>query len=186
VSRPRRPALSRCREEEANMDLVLIRHAIAADRDFEKWPDDRGRPLTKEGAERFQVVAQALSRVCPPPDETWSSPLRRAWQTAQILEQVCGWPEPQELRALEPDRKPSEAVSFLKNRPGPESIAIVGHEPSLHGLLSRLVVGTDAGMLVEIKKGGAAMIHFEGEVRAGTGLLLWLLPPRLLLGSAKR
>jgi len=31
------------------MDLYIVRHAVAFDRDAERWPDDRERPLTPRG-----------------------------------------------------------------------------------------------------------------------------------------
>jgi len=42
------------------MDLYIIRHAWAADRDDKRWPDDGQRPLTEEGKTRFAKVAASL------------------------------------------------------------------------------------------------------------------------------
>src|SRR5213079_2536476 len=69
----------------APMDICLIRHAIAAQRDPEQWPDDRDRPLTPKGEQRFRKTARGLAGVVPRMDVVFSSPLERAWRTAAIL-----------------------------------------------------------------------------------------------------
>ena len=69
------------------MILYLIRHATAFDPDPVKWADDRQRPLTDEGAEKFRQAAKKLKRIAPEVDAVLSSSLVRAWQTAKILEE---------------------------------------------------------------------------------------------------
>ena len=166
------------------MEILLVRHAIARERDPAKWPDDRGRPLTRDGALRFSSVAQVLARTWEAPDLVLSSPLARAWQTAQILEEACSWPEPQECPSLAPERRPVEVIAALGKRAGAGRIVFVGHEPSLHELLALFLGGSDDCMSLEMKKGGAALVRFAGAVSAGAGSLVWLLPPRLLLAAA--
>ena len=45
------------------MEVVLVRHAIAAERDPSRWPDDRERPLTRQGEERMRRAAKGLAKV---------------------------------------------------------------------------------------------------------------------------
>jgi len=40
--------------------------------------------------------------------------------------------------------------------------------------------------LVDMKKGGACLLAFPDEPRAGRGILLWLAPPRLLRRVGKK
>jgi phosphohistidine phosphatase len=167
------------------MELLLIRHAIAEDRDSERWPDDRGRPLTRTGETRFRSVARALSRICETPDEVFSSPLRRTWQTAEILKEVCGWPAPTALPSLEPGIKAAETVASLQASTDRERVVLVGHEPSLHELLAFLLGGVRSTVVLEMKKGGAALVRCDTGVRSGNGCLLWLLPPRVILSARK-
>jgi phosphohistidine phosphatase len=164
------------------MEILIVRHAIAGERDPRKWADDRGRPLTPEGVKRFRRVARHLGKVAPRVDAVWASPLARAWQTAEILEREAGWPAPQELAALEPDADPAGVLAFVAARRGADRVALVGHEPALHELLSLLLGGSAGGVYLEMKKGGAALVRCEGEVRAGAAQLLWLLPPRVVPG----
>jgi phosphohistidine phosphatase SixA len=42
------------------MELFVIRHAKAADRDPELWPVDSLRPLTRVGAREFERVARRV------------------------------------------------------------------------------------------------------------------------------
>jgi phosphohistidine phosphatase len=164
------------------MEILIVRHAIAGERDARQWPDDRGRPLTPEGVARFRKVARHLGRVVARVDTVWASPLARAWQTAEILQREAGWPAPQELAALEPDAQPAGVVRFLAGRRGPSRVALVGHEPGLSELLSLLLAGGTGAVRLELKKGGAALVRATDGVRAGAAELLWLLPPRAVPG----
>jgi len=164
------------------MEILVVRHAIAAERDARRWPDDRGRPLTPEGARRFRKVARHLGTCGPAPQAVWSSPLARAWQTAEILAGEADWPAPRELAALEPEVEPARVVDFLRGQGDRARVAVVGHEPGLSELLALLLSGRTDGVGLELKKGGAALVRCERGVRAGGGELLWLLPPRVVSG----
>jgi hypothetical protein len=63
--------------------LYLIRHGIAAERGT--YADDRDRPLTAKGRDRTERVAQRLSQLGLSFDALLSSPLVRAYETAEIL-----------------------------------------------------------------------------------------------------
>ncbi len=160
------------------MDLILVRHAIAFERDPARWPDDRERPLTRNGEERFRKAARGLERLFPSVDVVLSSPLTRAWQTAQILKEEAAWPAPVECEELEPDRKPAEMFDILRSRSnGP--VALVGHEPHLGELISLLLTGADDGAAFELRKGGVARLELEKPM-PGEGVLRWLMPPKIL------
>lgn len=162
------------------MEVLIVRHAMAADRDEAKWPDDAKRPLIRRGILRFRRVARRLRRVVPVVDGIFSSPLVRAWDTAGILSDVARWPAPVELAALVPGARPAALKSFLKSH-GDERIVLVGHEPGLHEAVSYFLTGSEDGFALEMKKGGAALLRFEGKPEPGQATLLWLLPPRLVL-----
>lgn len=130
-------------------------------------------------------MARHLGKIVPRVGGVWASPLARAWQTAEVLEREAGWPAPRELAALEPDADPAGALAFLAARRGASRVALVGHEPALHELLSLLLGGSTGGVYLEMKKGGAALVRCEDGVRAGAAQLLWLLPPRVIPGVAE-
>ena len=70
------------------MKVLLVRHAIAVDRDT-PGISDHLRPLTEEGAARFRKTARSLADLLTP-DLLLTSPLLRAKQTAEILS--AQWP----------------------------------------------------------------------------------------------
>lgn len=166
------------------MELLIIRHAWAGESDPEKWPDDRERPVTSKGARRFNRIARRLARLLPEVDAVWSSPLRRTWQTAEILEKKAGWPAPREVKALEPGSTAVEITELLRSETA-DRLVLVGHEPILSALITHLTAGPGDRAILEMKKGGAALLSFPAEVSAGSGVLLWLLPPRAVLGLRK-
>ena len=157
----------------------MVRHAVAFKRDEERWPDDGGRPLTPEGKADFRAAARGLGHLVLSVDALLSSPLARSWQTAEILAELEGWPEPKGFPALEPEVPPEEAATALEAYARAGSVVVVGHRPGLHELVSYLLAG-DAEADVKIKKGGALCLSFDGPTRARTAALRWLLTPALL------
>ena len=161
------------------MDLYVVRHAVAFKRDAERWPDDGERPLSPEGEAEFRRAARGLGGLVPSVDALLSSPLVRAWQTAEILAGQEGWPEPKAFPALAPEVPPEEAALALEDYASAGAVAVVGHRPGLHELVSYLLAG-DAQADVRIKKGGALRLSFDGPTRRKTAALRWLLTPALL------
>ena len=69
------------------MWIYLIRHGPAGKRDPERWPDDARRPLTLRGTRRTERAARGLANLERRAVCLLTSPLERALQTAQLLEQ---------------------------------------------------------------------------------------------------
>jgi phosphohistidine phosphatase len=163
------------------VEVLLVRHAIAAERDDSKWPDDRDRPLTKQGEDRMRRAAQGLGRIAAEADGVFSSPLARAWRTAEILHEEIGWPAPEAWSQLEPDRPAAQAVLSLAPHAGAGRVALVGHEPQLSEIASYLLAGKGhRGVDLEMKKGGIACVGVDGEPGPGAGWLRWMATPRIL------
>ena len=166
------------------MNLYVVRHAVAHKRDANRWPDDAKRPLTPEGEEQFQGAAGGILRLVPEVRFVLSSHFVRAWRTAEILEQK-GWPAPIPCAELEPDHPPSKVLEALEHCAAVKNVAIVGHRPQLHELVSCLLVGDPKGVRLQIKKGGMVRLSFEGLPRPEAGYLEWLLTPRALQAIGK-
>jgi phosphohistidine phosphatase len=162
-----------------SFDVLLVRHAIAADRDASRWPDDRERPLTREGRRKFEKAAEGLRAWIPQVDRLITSPLTRAAQTADILTTVAKWPRAEQSEALAPDGSPDSVLAVLRAQRAP-IVALVGHEPALSVLARTLLVGTGDLPSLEFRKGGVCQIRFESTVRAGRGNLIAFVPPRIL------
>ena len=164
------------------MELLLVRHGIAADRDASEWADDAGRPLTEEGIARFRKAAKGLGSLVPKVDALLTSPLIRAVQTANILHEVLGWPGPRERQELEPGTSPKELAGTLTAFAGAEAVALVGHEPDLSELASYLLTGDGDAVAIELKKGGVISLGIDGAPEPGRAVFYWAIPPRALRG----
>lgn len=158
------------------MDLLIVRHGLAEDRDefaASGQPDDL-RPLTAEGKRAFAKVARALHRIVPELDVIATSPLTRAQQTAEILGERYEL-TPVESDALKPEAPYAKLTALVKRSTADGAMAVVGHEPHLSGLIAWLI--GDASARIVMKKGGACLIRFDRATQRGAGTLLWLLTP---------
>ena len=72
------------------MNIYLLRHGIAIDRDDPSSPTDADRPLTAKGLKRMRKAARGLRRLNIPFDAIVTSPFTRARQTADIVAAALG------------------------------------------------------------------------------------------------
>jgi phosphohistidine phosphatase len=161
------------------MELLIVRHAIAFERDRHRWRDDGARPLSPAGIRRARKAAAGLKEFTKPPDRLLTSPLVRARQTAQILTEVAGWPPAEEIPELSPGETP-QALLTLLGRDRSQLLALVGHQPDLGALLTACLLGQGEALPIEMKKNAAACLSFQGAPRAGRAALKWLATPRML------
>ena len=161
------------------MELLIVRHAIAFERDRRRWRDDGARPLSPAGIKQSRRAAAGLKEFTKAPDRLLTSPLVRARQTAQILTDVAGWPQAEEASELSPGA-PTLAVLNLLGKDRSKLVAVVGHQPGLGQLLAACLLGEGGTLPVEMKKNAAACVWFEGAPRAGRAALKWLATPRML------
>jgi phosphohistidine phosphatase len=160
------------------LTLYLVRHASADHADASKWPDDSKRPLTQNGIQKFRDAAKGLRRLVPEVEVVLSSGYARAWETAELLHEVAGWPQPQESSALEAGRPPTPAIDALREHEE-KSIALVGHEPHLSTLAS-ILCGGGENFHLKLRKGGVAVVRVDGDPAPGSGYLLWAVGPKIL------
>lgn len=160
------------------MQLLVVRHGIAVERD--EWArehsDDRDRPLTAEGKKKMKECAKGLHALVPRLDVLATSPLTRAVQTAAILAKTYDKNEPVTVEALSPGQHPPALATWLRGHGTQKTVAIVGHEPGLGATVSWFTAGSERS-LVELGKGGAALLDLGDHIEAGEGMLLWVLRP---------
>lgn len=157
------------------MHLLVIRHAIAVDRaSFPNGEDDDQRPLTDDGRRKMRRIAKGLHGLVGRPDVLVASPLKRAIETADILSSVYGMKAGKPVEALRPDSRFTMLASWAAEHDVDATIAVVGHEPHLSGLISWLMTG-DNEPHTSLKKGGACLLSFDGKVRRAAATLEWLL-----------
>jgi phosphohistidine phosphatase len=161
------------------MDLYIVRHAWAAERDHEQWPDDDRRPLTEKGKDRFaRMIAKLVDRGMKP-QIIATSPLVRCRETAESLAAASG-----KIRVvpLEPLRPGGNADALLRwtaqEAEEYHSMVWVGHAPEV-GRLVALMIG-DACCRIRMPKGAVAAIRFENPPQPGGGELRWLATAKLL------
>jgi phosphohistidine phosphatase len=161
------------------MELLVVRHGIACERNARRWPDDGERPLSPEGVTRTRRAAAGLKRIAPRPARVLTSPLQRAEQTAAILTEFAGWPKASACPLLLPCSSPQALLALLA-RGRDQLVAVVGHQPDVGRLLATSLPGHAGSAAFEFRKMGVALVGFHGAARAGQGELRWLVPPRLL------
>jgi phosphohistidine phosphatase len=163
------------------MELLIIRHAIAFERDPQRWADDAARPLSPAGFRESRKAAAGLKELCKVPDRLLTSPLIRARQTAEILTEVAGWPPAKIASELKPGEGAAAVLTLLaKDRS--KRIAIVGHQPDLSALIAACLIEDRGTLSIEMKKNAVACLSFDGRVRIGRASLKWLATPRMLRG----
>ena len=150
------------------MKLYLLRHGKA---DWPEWdqPDDE-RPLTKQGKQEMRRIGQFLADSKVAPSIILSSPLPRAWQTAEIAGSALRI-QVREQVTLRPGFSPAKFRALLKHAKGAD-LMLVGHEPDFTGLIRALTGG-----IVKLGKGGVARIDLDDAGEAGR--LIWLIPPKI-------
>jgi phosphohistidine phosphatase len=162
------------------MEVYLLRHAIAADRDPNRWPDDRDRPLTDRGRRRLRRIARGMKKLALRFDAVLSSPYARARETAEIVADRLDF-EIIYTSALTPEGGFGQLVTELQNlHPVPRRVLLVGHEPDLGELATRLLCGQPGGWL-HMKKGGMCKIIVDHlDVVRPRAHLGWALEPAQL------
>jgi phosphohistidine phosphatase len=163
------------------MNLLVIRHAIALD--AAEWArdhaDDAGRPLTPEGRKKMKRVVRGLHSLVPAIDVLATSPLTRAMQTADIVAAGYDGLKPVTLPALAPGQSVPALSEWLDRQRRRDSVAIVGHEPSLSRGVSWLLAGAERSF-IEIKKGAVCLLRLEDSMTAASATLVWALMPSQL------
>lgn len=149
------------------MKLFFVRHGNA------DWPDwtgsDDERPLTRKGRKQTGRVARLLGKLCVEPSLVLSSPLPRAFQTAEIIANRLAVDLKEEPTIGKGFDLPALRV-LLTRREG-QDLMVVGHEPDFSGVIRRLTGGS-----VKMAKAGVARVDLESPESDGT--LVWLLPPQ--------
>jgi phosphohistidine phosphatase len=161
------------------MEIFILRHGIAIAHGapgYEK--NDDARPLTPKGKKQLRKNSAALKKMKLDFDLILSSPLPRAKETAKIIAEKLKLKK--RLRfshALKPGGGEKKLVQELIDlKPAAQKILLVGHEPDLSGLLSRLLTG-NAQMKTDFAKGGLAKLEIEKLRDGKCATLAWLLTP---------
>lgn len=156
------------------MDLILIRHGIAAPHDS----NDHARPLTAEGIKVTTEIARNLLGFLPAPDSILDSGLKRASETADLFH--LNHLNAQRLinQSLVPGGDSAVLAKDLQKHGPDDVLFLVGHEPDMGRHASYFLNGTRLSFCA-FKKAGVMWIEFEGHAAQGQGNLRCYLPPAL-------
>jgi phosphohistidine phosphatase len=161
------------------MQLYVVRHGIAIDREDPKCPSDPERYLTEEGIEKTKRVAAAVAALDASADLLLSSPYVRAMQTAEIFATALGYAK-QRIRQsdlLLPGGEPSLFFRELAKDKQTSTLFIFGHAPHLDELIATALGSKHH--LTALKKAGVAVLELK-RVSPPSGQLLWLATPKIL------
>ena len=156
------------------IELHLLRHAHAGDP--EAWTGgDAARPLSDKGEKQAERLGSFLAGVGFKPDAIISSPKLRAAQTAEIVARHLGIPFSTDDR-LAGAIDVATLETLLRDAGDPSRPVIAGHDPDFSQLLAELA----GAARIPMPKGALARVDIERPLRAGNGVLHWLVPPDLL------
>lgn len=171
------------------MQIYLIRHGIAADRNAQTT--DAERPLTEGGRKKTKRVAQRLADVGVRFDAILTSPLVRAQQTAAILQENGLAAGCEVFTPLAPGGDIHLWVNWYQLQTDnairvSAPIALVGHQPDLGQWAEQLVWGDQGvkGDRLILKKAGIIGIKLNPNGNpVGNGELFLLTSPKWLLSA---
>lgn len=164
------------------MELFIIRHAIAEPLGKKNEFSDEKRALTAEGRSRMRDAVKGLVKLGVQPDIIFTSSLTRAVETAEIVAAETGVAksEIRESANLAPGASADKLFSEIKRLAAVETIALIGHQPDLGHLISRIIAGKASTLSMQLKKGSVCCLNVTETVPTLRGELVWLLTPRQL------
>lgn len=166
------------------MQLYIVRHGIAIDREDPKCPAEAERYLTEEGVEKTTKVAKGIAALGPAPDLLISSPYLRAMQTAEIFATALKYPK-QKIQRTDLLLPGADAALFYRELAKNKQAGTVfcfGHAPQLDDLIATGL--SSKNHLTALKKAGVALLELK-RVSPPSGQLVWLATPKILRKSGK-
>jgi phosphohistidine phosphatase len=166
------------------MQIYVVRHGIAIDREDPKCPPDPERYLTEDGIEKTKKVAAGVAALSGSPDLLLSSPYVRAIQTAEIFAAALDYSK-QKIRRndlLLPGADPTLFFRELAKDKQTSTLFVFGHAPHLDELIATALGSKHH--VTSLKKAGVALLELK-RVAPPSGELLWLATPKLLRRTGK-
>ena len=170
---PRRPEDD---EEEGQRDrfLLLLRHGESEEKTEEKADEERS--LTADGHAWMKQIALGVEVVFPKAQAIFSSPLTRAQQSALWISKAYrSRIKVATSDALRPGATYEEFLEMLDSTRD-RRIIVVGHEPVLTSIMSKLL-GLNGSGGMNLQKAGCYGLRLRAD---GNNVLEWLLSPRIL------
>ena len=153
------------------MDLILWRHAEA--HELEEGGDDMHRRLTHRGEKHAARMAQWLEQQLPEGTRILSSPAVRADQTVRALGRKYKVRD-----ALSPGASVQDVLETSGWPDAKYPVLLVGHQPSLGGLIAHLLQMPDAACA--IRKGSVWWLRNRSREGQDQTVLMAVTSPERL------
>jgi phosphohistidine phosphatase len=152
---------------EDAVKLVLVQHGEALPKD-----EDPDRPLTDRGRQDVSALSTFLSQAEELPALVLHSGKARARQSAEVLSVGSA---PQVRDGLAPN---DDTAAFAGELAAwREDAMVVGHQPFLGKLASRLLTGNETAVALAFEPASAVCLERDGE---GRWRVAWMVRPELL------
>ncbi|MFT3687232.1 MAG: histidine phosphatase family protein [Phycisphaerales bacterium] len=149
--------------------LIILRHGKAAPHDA--YPTDHERPLVVRGHAEAEFIGRHLHDHGPRPELVVSSPVLRAFTTAQLVAKHLRCPLETDQRLMTDVAASTAwaaAEDALKSR---ACVLVAGHNPTLSSLLEQVIKASGTGH-GDMHTGEAAIVQFDGEPALRSGKLI--------------
>ena len=135
---------------------------------------DRDRPLSDRGHRSALAVGRAITAYGAVPTTILSSPAVRARTTVELARRAGGWQAPIEIVDGLYGGGVGTVLRILAGASG--RTLVVGHEPTWSMTVETLIGGGSVAMVTA----AVACVETAGAPEPGSGLLRWMIHPRLL------
>lgn len=129
----------------------------------------------------MEEIAVGMKLIVPKFDLILSSPLVRAWQTAEIVAKKYGLKNSEKIQetvALAPSSRFDPLLAEIEACSG-KRLLLVGHQPHLGDLIAFLIADGFARS-VPLKKGSLACLEIDPTSPRSSCHLQWLITPKQL------
>jgi phosphohistidine phosphatase len=159
------------------LQLLVLRHGHAK-KDAPAGGSDWDRPLRGTGRRAVDALAPTVQALKP--DLVLSSPSQRTRDTLDHLRLTTAVDYQERLYAADVDELVDAVRELSAFEPEPETVLLIGHNPSVHQLVLELTGGDYAR---DFPPSALAVLEFDvthwSEVRTGSAQLVALhVPPR--------
>jgi phosphohistidine phosphatase len=151
--------------------LYFLRHGKAG---TPRQTDDDARTLTPKGEAALRAAAPIWRKLGVRPEVVISSPLARAFRTAELFCEAMGG-EPVTDDRLRPGASWSDLAGAAADHPDAKRVMFVGHDPDLSTAVEELTGAAS----VRMRKGGLACLEFDNAPEVAGAEIAWLLDPDL-------
>jgi phosphohistidine phosphatase len=165
------------------MDILVLRHGDANPA-TKKVMNDSKRGLSDSGIKEIENVSELFDKFEIKFDYIYSSPLKRAKQSADIISKNQKKSKTVELAELKPEGGVEELCKKIAKQKENSTILIVGHNPLLVNFIN-YIISSGNGQNLTLKTGGLVKIKTLSLEPQLKGELEWLLAPKLIRKISK-